>query len=257
MLPLDETLLLISDGGLMFRFDPASDAPMAELSRLPPLCAGDRQANLGDSESVAKSADGQKILIGMERSNLLCAFEWEKPETAKLSAPPALALWPRNRGAEAMTTLPNAGTVILGEPGLDKDGHRPLLWYRGDPSDPETPLVTMRYLPPKGYKPADAAFLPDGRMLVLNRRYRLEAGRASILTLAPAFAPAEGGIVTGTEIARLAGSHLAVNFEGMTVVPHPGGATIWLVSDDNFDSSKGTVLMRLEWSDEQSVATTR
>jgi hypothetical protein len=111
----------------------------------------------------------------------------------------------------------------------------------------------MRYQPPRGYKPADAAFLPDGRMIVINRRFRLDAGRSTALSIIPAFTPTEGQVLTGDTITEIANLPLAANYEGIAIAPRAGGHTIWMVSDDNFSKPGRTMLLRMELDDVSSA----
>ncbi|MBK7284057.1 MAG: hypothetical protein IPI83_06470 [Sphingomonadales bacterium] len=53
----------------------------------------------------------------------------------------------------------------------------PLLHFDRDPVDPHAVVTAMRYgSTPAQYHPVDAAMLPDGRMLIVNRRYAFPAG---------------------------------------------------------------------------------
>jgi len=251
MMMRDGALLLLSDAGTLFQLRGSPDATtnIADVSRLPGSCARADKAKAGDSESLAVTPDGLGLRIGLERSNLMCAFSAAAPGAATLVHVAAMAGWPRNQGAEAMASLPHKGMAIIGESRDGADDARPLLWYAGDPALADTKLTQMRYLPPKGFKPSDAVFLPDGRMLVLNRRYQLSAGRSSALAIVPAFAPREGDVVEGKTLARIASQPVAGNYEGMAIASHEGGTTIWLVSDDNFAHPGRTILLRLELDD--------
>jgi len=176
----------------------------------------------------------------------VCAWNPGQPDAAVLSPISAMAHWKRNRGAEAMASLQGKGTLIIGEGADGAEGQRPLLWYHGDPADPATAMTAMRYLPPAGFKPGDAAFLPDGRLIVLNRQTKFGKQAASILTIHPAFTPEAGALLPGRVLARIVQSPLSANYEGLAVEPRGAGATIWLVSDDNFRGNDGTRLLRLD-----------
>lgn len=246
----DNELRMLSDSGVMLHLTGAGDAAesAATAYRLPAPCGRAAGKKAGDSESISLAPDGSGFRIGLERTNTLCALSFGTA-APQLSAVPAMIHWRRNKGAEAMASLPGKGMAIIGEGADAKDGSRPFLWFAGDASQPATPITTMRYLPPKGFKPGEAAFLPDGRMIILNRKHGLGGVYASVLTLLPAFDPADGATLHGREIARIEKTGIAANYEGMAIVPRPGGATIWMVTDNNYAPRQRTLLLRLEWDE--------
>jgi len=248
MMLVGDDLVLLSDAGVMFRLHRDGDgfAPSALASPLPSACTTGPTRKGSDSESMSVTPDGREVRIGLERSNTLCAVDLASPQSARSLNLAPMALWPQNAGAEAIASLSGKGLAIIGESRDSAEGTHPLLWYHGDPADTDVRLTKMRYQPPRGYKPADAAFLPDGRMIVINRRFRLDAGRATALTIIPAFTPAEGQVLTGDIITEIANQPLAANYEGIALAPRAGGHTIWMVSDDNFSKPGRTMLLRME-----------
>ncbi len=243
LLARDGDLLMLSDAGAIVRLrDDFGAEGQASVTDLPAACMVDGRS---DAESLTLAEDGLAIRIGLERSNGVCAFYLDRPEAGQRFAPAGMAAWPRNRGAEAMASLPERGTAIIGEGRERGERDHPLLWYAGDPAT-GVAATALRYRAPAGFKPADAAFLPDGRMLVLNRRFTMPEGRATVLSIGGAIAPRAGALHSGSEILRIEHGPLAANFEGLAVRPRPGGATIWLISDDNFSNRSGTMLIRLE-----------
>lgn len=258
MMLVDDDLMLLSDAGVMFRLHRDGDgfAPSALASALPAACTTGPTRKDSDSESMSVTPDGREVRIGMERSNTLCAVDLDSPQGARSLNLAPMALWPQNAGAEAMASLSNKGLAIIGETRDAAEGTHPLLWYHGDPADADVRLTNMRYQPPRGYKPADAAFLPDGRMIIINRRFRIDAGRATALSIVPAFTPTEGQVLTGDTITEIANQPLAANYEGIAIAPRAGGHTIWMVSDDNFSKPGRTMLLRMELDDVSPVDAT-
>lgn len=239
-------LTVLTDAGRMFDLE---DGRPVRSRALPAACARPMGKAKADAEAMTLSPDGQGIRVSLERVNMVCAWSPDRPETATLSAVAGMSQWKRNRGAEAMASLAGQGTLIIGEAAQDDAGLRPLLWFHGDPADAATPVTTMRYQPPAGFKPGDAAFLPDGRLIVLNRQTKFGKQAASILTIHPALTPETDAVLPGRVLARIAHSALAANYEGMALEPRAGGATIWLVSDDNFRGKGGTRLLRLDMAE--------
>jgi hypothetical protein len=237
----EDHLLLLSDAGLLWRAPkPDVPGPIRPVA-LPAACRpGSAEAEGADTEALALAPDGRALRIGIEGANAICA-----PDLDAAVAIPAMAAWPRNQGIEALATMPGRGMLAIGGMPLDRDGARPLVWFAGDPARAGTPATLMRYLPPPGFQPSDAAFLPDGRLLVLNRRYRVLGGYGSAIVLTKPFVPSGNATVAGDVIARFAGAALGANFEGLAVETTANGIALWLVSDNNFFPGRRTRLLRL------------
>lgn len=242
-------LTLVTDAGRLFDVD-VEQGKAVRTRPLPAACLNPLGQKRTDAEAMTLSPDGQEWRVAIERVNMLCAWHPDRPDSARLVPVEALQSWRGNRGAEAMAALAGMGTVIIGERADEGgDGARPLLWFHGDPADPQTAVTHMHYHPPAGFKPGDAAFLPDGRLVILNRQTRLGRKAASILTLHPPLLPIEGGTLEGKELMRIENAPYSANYEGMALERRPGGITIWLVSDDNFRTAGGTKLLKIEMDD--------
>ena len=240
---VDGELLLLSDAGWLVRWTPEADE--AEISPLPDACHHGAGSHAADAEAIALTPDGMEIRLALERGNRLCGFSPRAGAEAR-SYDLSQVLPPSgNNGIEAMATWPRRGTALIVE--SKRKGSHQLFWFDSHAGEEQT--IAMRYFAPAGFKPGDAAFLPDGRLVVVNRRFGLRKGRSTALTLSPAFTPAIGGSVGGEVIARLENSPLAANYEGLAVQPTATGATLWLISDDNFANPRGTILLRMELDD--------
>jgi hypothetical protein len=259
ILPTGDDLLLVSDNGHVLRLSGISRGmpSRGEFIALPESCIKGRKGGIGDAESIALTPDGTGLQIGIERSNAVCLFEPDDPDSGRLIKPEAMAGWKRNRGAESMATLPGEGTAIIGEGKLSRSGERPLLWFEGDLSRDEPPPHKLRYLPPRGFKPADAEFLPDGRLLMLDRRSGVLSKRRSKLSVVEEFDPEAEGPVSGTRLGIIGKGPLAANYEGMAVSARDeDGLVIWLIADGGSSSAGGTMLLRLEWREEPRLPVT-
>ena len=101
-----------------------------------------------------------------------------------------------------------------------------------------------------GYRPTGAAALPDGGVLVLERRFpplgvRLRFVRNESLTPA---ALRGSPVVKAEAVANFAPSMTMDNMEGVDVlVTGDGRRLVFLVSDDNFSALQSTLLMMFEW----------
>ena len=152
--------------------------------------------------------------------------------------------WPPNAGPEALLRLRDGRFLVLSEDGDGPGGARDALLYDRDPTDPAARLTRFGYRPPVGFSATDAAQLPDGRVLVLNRRFAPLDGFAAAVTIIDPAGIAPGAILIGQEIARLAPPLSVDNMEGVSVTQEAGQTIIWIVSDDNFSPLERTMLMK-------------
>ncbi|MEY2927629.1 MAG: hypothetical protein RL367_2106 [Pseudomonadota bacterium] len=238
--------LFLSDAGALIRLRGPLDAVStpATMVPLPGKCGSSWSAQDHDSESLALTPDGKGLRIGLETINAVCAVDLTHPGLGSVHRVAAMQGWRANYGPEAMASIAGKGLAIFGEGSVDKQGASPMLWYQGDPADPATPMIRMQYQPPQWHRPTDALFLPDGRMLVINRKFDLPFKFSALLTLVPAFAPREGQTVTGKVIARMDDPAIADNFEAIAASSDPAGTTIWIASDDNYFRLQRNLLLR-------------
>jgi len=164
----------ISDAGDLLRFEvPDGDRGRVEIV---PLLQGPgsptRKSNR-DTESMA--IHGGTAWIAFENHNQVWRYRTADWVAEARTAPPAMDDWPKARGAEAMTRLPDGRFLIMSE-SLERDGSSPALLFAGDPAEPTTRSMPVRFRPPSGYRITDVAVLPDGRLLLVTRRitWRLE-----------------------------------------------------------------------------------
>ncbi|BBC71510.1 conserved hypothetical protein [Altererythrobacter sp. B11] len=208
-----------------------------------------------DIESLTADPASGRIWAGYEGAN---AIERYDPGFAnrRRAQPAAMRDWPRNSGPEAILHLRDGRFIVLaeGDPAPLPGETTPGLLFPADPVDAEgdeSEPLRFRFPRPDGFRPVDMAQLPDGRVLILLRKF--------VLGLPPHFEtriiladPARitgGGAWSGETLFELASPLPRENYEGMAIVPGPGDAvTIWLISDDNTSVFQRTLLMRLAWS---------
>ncbi len=142
-----------------------------------------------------------------------------------------------------MVRLPDGRFLVFSE-GRQISGGTEAVLFNRDPSEPQSEGRTITYLPPKGYRITDAALLPDGRMLFLNRRFALTEGVSAKLTLAPPLSKTPGATLTGVEIALLRPPLTVDNMEALSVTREGGRTIVWIASDDNFNPLQRTLLLK-------------
>lgn len=238
-----DRITAIGDYGsvLRFRLTRFGRAVDAQIDPLPAGCGRADDKRQRDSESLVRTPGGW--WVGYEVNNRLCKVAADFTQAQTLVYPKAMARWHRANGPEAMVRLADGRLLVFAERARGT-ALRPLVIFDGDPADAGTFVVTRTYLPPVGYSPTDAAQLPDGRILVLNRKFALADRFTSVLTIVDPGALDSDKPVSGPVIARFAPPALHDNFEGLAVTVENGRPIIWMLSDDNFMSWQETYLLK-------------
>jgi hypothetical protein len=246
------TLVLLSDRGAIIRLlvDPRARRWQADISALPPGCSSTNRSQGADTESLAGDPASGTLWIGMEIRNAICRIRGVDAGQQSLYSPPAMKGWTATGGPEAMVRLEDGRFLVFEERPLSLGGRAPesaLLLFDRDPVDPAAQVTRMHYRPPAGFRPVDAAMLPDGRMLVINRRFSLPFTFAARLTIVDPRGLKAGASLTGPVIARFDGDQLGENFEAIAIDNDGRNLIIWLASDNNFLDVQRTLLLRFVW----------
>ena len=241
---------LLSDGGHIVRFDMdakfrVSRAAFGELREGPGTGwnKGDR-----DSESMTWDPATGRFWVGYEQTSEIWRYDAGGKAEAHLT-PLAMVSWSENGGPESMVRLRSGAFVVISETTLPSDHKRRFMrqavLFRGDPTDPRTSTVSFAYKPPDGYDPTDMAELPDGRLLVLNRRLNFPPALFTAkLVIVDARAIRADAIVEGREIATLQRPFLHDNFEALAVTQEDGATIVWIASDDNREWWEQSLLLK-------------
>ena len=156
------------------------------------------------------------------------------------TTPKALERAPANGGLEALAPLPDGRILMLSQGPRRDDGAR-AGWLVGEGGGG---IEALGYRPAPGFKPTDAAVLPDGDVLVLSRSFSVLGGVKARLERIPASAIAAGAVLQGAPVARFAHPLTVDNFEGLAVVGGgDGGTLVYILSDDNFNFFQRTLLL--------------
>lgn len=192
-----------------------------------------------DVESLV--VHGDSAWIGFEQANAVWRYGRRRFERRSSAAPPLMRQWGDNAGPEAMVRLPGGRFLVFAE---GNGGDSEVAFFAGDPSVAGTPALRLRYRPPQGYRVTDAALLPDGRLMLLNRRVGLFAGFTARLTLAALPGLAEGALIAGEEVAAFEGTVTRDNLEALSVTREGARTILWIASDDNYNPLQRTLLMK-------------
>lgn len=255
-----ERFLALSDIGFWvtgrLEFDAAGrlvGADAAEAGRLRQLDGEEVGRMFRDAEALAVAADSGSAIVGFERQHRLWRYAIDDAGgldsvPVPVATPPGIEAAPSNGGIEALALLADGRHVAFAEGLADDDGS--LAWV-GSGTDGAVDWLPLRYVAAPGYAVSDAAGLPGGGLLVLERAFAVLAGARARLVYVPAEALTAGTPVAGRELALLAPPLTVDNFEALAVVPEPDGAVkLILGSDDNFRPFQRTLLLAFRWRQE-------
>lgn len=230
-------------------YGPAGELVAAGSYSIDPLLGSDGQALPGffnDTEGLALIGEwpGDGWAVSMERRHTILRYPPALAGSAavELPVPDGFAALPFNAGIETLLSLPDGRLLAIAEDGDRQGRHRawigaPGAWHE----------FTYQGLPP--FLPVDAARLPDGGILVLERRVGLVGGWGSRIVRVDSKALLPGAVLEGQEIARLQPPMATENYEGIDTRPLPGGGVaVYLLSDNNFKPIiQRTLLTMFEW----------
>lgn len=254
-----KTFIAVSDGGAWMRgaLDYDKGRPTAVTSAVVgPLKAlsgsvlhGKRHVDAESLTLVKGSPAKGSVLISFERNHRIGHFALDKNG---LERPSSYVTLPKglkkelkgNKGLEAVAILrggPYKGSLVaLAEQLKTRSGdHTGWLWVKGKPH-------AFHLTDSDGYDITDAAGLPDGGLLVLERRFRWGEGVKMRLRLIEAGELRPGARIEGENLLDTDMSYEIDNMEGLAVHTGPGGETVVsMISDDNFNRGlQRTVLLQ-------------
>ena len=199
-----------------------------------------------DSESIA--LDGSFVYIGLERVNQVLRFDFSKGFTRSrgevVPLPAAASKLPFNKGLEALVFVPKgmplAGTLIaFSERGLDAKGDL-IAFLVGGPTPGQFSVRRT-----DKFDISDAALLPSGDLLVLERKFSLLDGLGIRIRRIALASVAPGAVVDGPAIFQADLSNEVDNMEGIDAHVTPEGETVLsMISDDNFSMIQRTLLLQ-------------
>lgn len=241
----DNGLLAVSDAGAIFSIDLRGATPRGRVGGVLPDGPGTGESKADrDAESLTRDPATGLLWVGFEAHNQIWRYDATLSAMQNNFAPPAMAKWPGNGGPEAMVRLADGRFLVFSEEAKGPEKSTALLIFPGDPTDPASRPVLAGYRAPTGYAVTDATMLPDGRLLLLHRRFTLMDGVSAIVSLLDPSDIRAGHAVAGQEIARLAPPLTVDNMEALAVSQEKGRTVLWLASDDNFSPLQRSLLLK-------------
>lgn len=246
--PIPGRLLAISDAGYTLDFPEPGLPGAVKFSSLFPKPGWHKSDR--DTESAQWDPASRRLWVAAEGSNMVLRFDANLTMQTHV-APPAMHLWPSNTGPEAMARLNDGRFVVLCECRSrwhDRSAY-PALLFAGDPTEhagPQRFFVTG----PWDYRPTDMATLPDGRVLVLQRRliwpFPMRFGARLALLDPREIRP--GAVVPLTDLGEFPAQLPMDNYEGLALEPLGGSRyAAWVISDDNAAVLQRTLLLAFEF----------
>jgi hypothetical protein len=229
--------LLLADGGLTFGFTMGAGLTPRHYAfgALPDGPGPGWTKRDRDSESLAVDSATGRMWVGFERANAIWRYAPDASRAEASRAPPEMARWPENGGAETIVRLPDGRFLVLSEDRDAPGGGKQALVFDRDPTDPAARSRVFRIILPGRYRPTDAALLPDGRLVILARTISLRQGFTAKLLLAES-REITAGVLRPREIATFAAPVIHDNFEGLAITREDQATILWLISDDNTPS---------------------
>jgi hypothetical protein len=220
-----------------------SDGRLSGLSDpvLSPLILGNgvpmRRSRYYDTESFALS--GNAVFIGTERNHAVIRFERNAAGSiirgVPIPVPKDLKDLPSNGGLEALAVAPQRSALSGALIGIAEGGSGFILTGSRQ--------GTFQVILSDGFNVTDLAFLPDGRAVILERRFSLFGGFACRLRRVEASAIRPGTRIDGEILYESEPSHQVDTMEGLAVHREGSETVLSLISDDNFSSLQKTVLL--------------
>lgn len=251
----DGSILAVSDKGRWFTARPVVEAGrlvgLRDAALAPILnSAGDPLSGKrwGDAEGirVAERDGGAKAYVVFERINDVRTFAGPDFATSKsvgIPMPQTFKAMTGRDGAEAIAVAPETsplgrGIVVIAEL-LRNASHNSRGWIVGG-SAPGT-FAVRRF---DDYDVTDADFLPNGDLLILERKYGFPYGIAARIRRIAEADLKPGKTVDGPVIFEATLGHQIDNMEGLAVTTGPDGETlIALLSDNNQNPLQRTLLL--------------
>jgi hypothetical protein len=194
---------------------------------------------MSDAEALARDPEGG-LLVAFERRHRVWRYRSGPPfpgPAAPVAVPPDLASLPDNAGIEAMVAL-GSDVLLISEGGLDSAGDS-RAWLGSGSHWAELGIVRTGL-----FQPTDATLLPDGDVLLLERRYTTLGGPAARLSVIDRNRIKPGARLEPREIARLEPPLQIDNFEAVAARRLGSETLIYILSDDNQSPLQRTLLLQ-------------
>ncbi|PLX38616.1 MAG: twin-arginine translocation pathway signal protein [Hyphomicrobiales bacterium] len=257
-------IVAVTDNGFWFDaglvLDAAGQLIGIRNPRLAPMMADDTRPMLSvrdaDAESVALAGDAKdpRLLVSFERDHRIMSFPLDlenfRSLGARLKLPRAITRLSSNRGLESIAVpndaCPMGGALIaIAERDRNKAADIPG-WIIGGPKS-----GSFRIKLRGDYSITDAAFLPDGDLVILERLFNFSDGVGMRIRRIPCRELRRDVTLDGNDLVEADLGYQIDNMEGLDAYrdPRTGATILTLVSDDNRSILQRTLLLRFKLLD--------
>jgi hypothetical protein len=260
--PSGDSILAVSDAGAWMRADLTYNGRylngLSNVTLGPVLGANGKPLRSNaerDSEALALASGDTRngsAYLGFEVKHRIAIYPFTAnsfgPPKGAVPLPPSVKRMHENRGIEALATIKTGrlgGTLLAFSERLPRKGGDLQGWLIGGPT-PGTILLK----PLGALDITDAAALPDGGIVILERRFRFSEGiqmrirRISQSELEP------GALIEGEVLLEANDAFNIDNMEAIAAHRAAAGETvITLMSDDNFSPFQRTLIMQFALPD--------
>jgi hypothetical protein len=247
--------LAASDWGFWFRgrilYKNNRPAGIDNAVMAPILDTNGKPSSRIDSESMA--TDGQWLYVGIERTHRILRFRYGeklfRTPGETVPVPPEIRNLPNNQSLEALVLVPRkfplGGTLLaLSESGLDSEGNIKAFLI-GGPTPGKFAIKRM-----DAHDISDAACLPQGDILILERKYELNRGIMMRIRRIPLLEIKPDALVDGQVVFEADARYNIDNMEALSVHrSRSGDIILTLMSDNNFLSTQPTLLLQFALKD--------
>ena len=196
---------------------------------------------------IRHDASGDTALVSFEQTPAVRIYAGPDFSTAtptRIRLPTFVKGLRRNQGLEAMALPPpgsalSGAIVLIAERSLDADGNHRGFILSG------SLMGTFSLRRSDDFDVSDAAFLPGGDLLVLERKFSFSAGFAIRIRRITGATIKPGALLDGPVLLAADSRYQIDNLEGLAVRATAGGGTLLtLISDDNNSLFQRTVLLQ-------------
>ena len=200
-----------------------------------------RDKRFVDAEALRRTASGE-FLVSFEIRHRILRYPADGGLAGRptvMPAPRTMLTGPRNGGLEALAVLPSGQILAMTESMGDDQGRLAGWLIDGAAWKP------LGLRPTGLYRPTDMIALPNGDVLLLERRFTVAGGPAARISLIPAAGIAPGATLESRTIGEMALPMSVDNFEGLALRPdRRNGWQLFILSDDNFNPLQRTLLLQ-------------
>jgi hypothetical protein len=258
MLAADGSFLALSDRATWFQGRIVSEngrpTGIADARLAPALDARGRPlARTRSYDTESMSFHDGALYVGVERSHQILRFDWQRhgllARGTAIALPAEVRTLPRNRGLEALGSLPGRGAepaslIAISERSGDIDA--PTVGFLIGGRHPGRFSVARH----DRFDITDLDVLPSGDVVLLERRFSWWQGVAMRLRRIPRRRIAANATLDGDILLTADMGYTIDNMEGLAIAhDNDGRLVLTVISDDNFSVLQRTLLLQFAYRD--------